>query len=102
MMGPNAETASARLSGCLSSFGALHRALPGQVLQSLDASVAPVVRWQRGVPARLGMIVYYSAGGLAVQVRHLINAINEASSKIPGWDEYSQTGRATQFWDGVL
>ena len=35
-------------------------------------------------------------------MRHLIHAINEASSKIPGWDEYAQTGRATQHWDGVL
>lgn len=35
-----------------------------------------------------------------LQVRHLINAINEASETIPGWDEYALTGKATQFWDG--
>ena len=35
-----------------------------------------------------------------VQVRHLIQAINEASSVIPGWDEYHASGTATQFWDG--
>jgi hypothetical protein len=37
-----------------------------------------------------------------LQVRHLIHAINEASSKIPGWDEYAKTGKATELWDGVL
>lgn len=35
-------------------------------------------------------------------VRHLIHAINEATSKIPGWDDYERTGVATQLWDGVL
>lgn len=35
-------------------------------------------------------------------VRHLINALNEATNHIPGWDEYSTSGRATQFWDGKL
>ncbi|KAI3431793.1 hypothetical protein D9Q98_010546 [Chlorella vulgaris] len=34
-------------------------------------------------------------------VRHLIHAINEATSVIPGWDEYEKTGVATQLWDGV-
>ncbi|KFM22371.1 hypothetical protein F751_0081 [Auxenochlorella protothecoides] len=33
-------------------------------------------------------------------VRHLIHAINEASSIIPDWDDYSATGVAKQFWDG--
>ena len=36
---------------------------------------------------------------VGVQVRHLINAINEASEVIPGWDAYAATGRATEFWD---
>ena len=35
-----------------------------------------------------------------LQVRHLINQINEASEVIPGWDEYAKTGKATQLWDG--
>eukprot|EP00884_Botryococcus_braunii_P021975 jgi/Botrbrau1/8461/Bobra.0237s0078.1 len=35
-------------------------------------------------------------------VRYLINAINEASNAIPGWDEYAETGHATQFWDGTF
>lgn len=35
-------------------------------------------------------------------VRHLINALNEASSHIPGWDDYSDSGRASQLWDGQL
>ncbi|KAK9823561.1 hypothetical protein WJX72_003781 [[Myrmecia] bisecta] len=35
-------------------------------------------------------------------VRHLINAINEATAHIPGWNEYAETGRATQLWDGRL
>ena len=30
-------------------------------------------------------------------VRALIKAINEASNAIPGWDEYAETGTATQF-----
>lgn len=30
-------------------------------------------------------------------VRFLIKAINEATDNIPGWDEYSKTGLATQF-----
>ncbi len=38
----------------------------------------------------------------AVQVRRLISSINEASDHIPGWDEYAQTGKATQQWDGKL
>lgn len=33
-------------------------------------------------------------------VRHLINALNEATDHIPGWDEYSATGKAAQIWDG--
>ena len=37
-----------------------------------------------------------------MQVRHLIKALNEATNHIPGWDEYSASGRATQFWDGKL
>lgn len=36
------------------------------------------------------------------QVRHLIHAINEATSKIPGWDEYEKTGVAKELWDGVV
>ena len=36
----------------------------------------------------------------ALQVRHLIHAINDASAAIPGWDEYARTGVATEFWDG--
>lgn len=32
-----------------------------------------------------------------VLVSYLINAINEATSTIPGWDEYSKTGLATAF-----
>lgn len=39
---------------------------------------------------------------LAVQVRHLIHAINEASSVIPGWDEYAATGHARELWNGKL
>lgn len=35
-------------------------------------------------------------------VRHLINALNEATNAIPGWDEYEQTGFAKQLWDGKL
>lgn len=35
-------------------------------------------------------------------VRHLIHAINEATEKIPGWDDYAKTGVATELWDGVL
>ena len=31
------------------------------------------------------------------QVRFLINAINEATAAIPGWDEYSKTGVATEW-----
>lgn len=41
---------------------------------------------------------FYS--GLRLQVRHLINAVNEATDHIPGWDEYSATGKAAQIWDG--
>ena len=37
-----------------------------------------------------------------LQVRHLINALNEATQHIPGWDKYSATGKATQLWDGNL
>ena len=35
-------------------------------------------------------------------VRHLVSAINEASSHIPGWDDYAATGVAKQLWDGTL
>ena len=35
-------------------------------------------------------------------VRHLVAAINEASSRIPGWDDYAATGIAKQLWDGKL
>ncbi|KAL4418900.1 hypothetical protein ABPG77_004053, partial [Micractinium sp. CCAP 211/92] len=35
-------------------------------------------------------------------VRHLIHAINEATSVIPGWDDYAKTGVAKQLWDGVV
>ncbi|GAB4820009.1 hypothetical protein N2152v2_007055 [Parachlorella kessleri] len=35
-------------------------------------------------------------------VRHLLRAINEATERIPGWDEYAKTGKATELWDGVL
>jgi hypothetical protein len=35
-------------------------------------------------------------------VRHLVAAINEASSHIPGWDDYAATGVAKQLWDGKL
>ncbi|GAB4823622.1 hypothetical protein N2152v2_010668 [Parachlorella kessleri] len=35
-------------------------------------------------------------------VRHLVRSINEATDKIPGWDEYAKTGHAAQLWDGVL
>ncbi|GAB4823623.1 hypothetical protein N2152v2_010669 [Parachlorella kessleri] len=34
--------------------------------------------------------------------RWLIRAINEATHRIPGWDEYAQTGKATQVWDGTF
>ena len=37
-----------------------------------------------------------------MQVRHLINALNEATEHIPGWNEYSATGKVTQTWDGNL
>ena len=33
-------------------------------------------------------------------VRHLIKSINEATSLIPGWDQYEEGQRVTQFWDG--
>ena len=35
-------------------------------------------------------------------VRHLINAFNEATDAIPGWDEYARNGVATKLWDGVI
>lgn len=35
-------------------------------------------------------------------VRHLINAFNEATDAIPGWDEYEKTGTATKLWNGVI
>lgn len=35
-------------------------------------------------------------------VRHLIHAINEATTVIPGWDDYTKTGVAKQLWDGVV
>ena len=47
-----------------------------------------------------GHTLCYSLDGL--QVRHLINALNEATNHIPGWDEYSATGKAAQLWDGNL
>lgn len=34
------------------------------------------------------------------QVRRLVDAINEASGIIPGWDEYAETGVAKALWDG--
>mmetsp|Transcript_21179 Transcript_21179/g.63737 ORF Transcript_21179/g.63737 Transcript_21179/m.63737 type:complete len:583 (-) Transcript_21179:106-1854(-) len=34
-------------------------------------------------------------------VQHLLNAVNEATAAIPGWDDYAATGVATQWWDGV-
>ena len=33
-------------------------------------------------------------------VRKLINAINEATDTIPGWDDYIKTHTAAQLWDG--
>ncbi len=33
-------------------------------------------------------------------VRKLIDAINEATDTIPGWDDYIRTKRAAQLWDG--
>ncbi len=36
----------------------------------------------------------------AVQVRKLIDVINEATSAIPGWDDYAATGVAKQLWNG--
>ncbi|KAK2079342.1 hypothetical protein QBZ16_003033 [Prototheca wickerhamii] len=33
-------------------------------------------------------------------VRRLVDAINEASGIIPGWDEYAETGVAKALWDG--
>jgi len=35
-------------------------------------------------------------------VRHLIDALNEATNAIPGWDEYEKTGFANKIWDGKL
>lgn len=44
---------------------------------------------------------YHSLESLrCAQVRHLINAINEASEVIPGWPEYAKTGKAKELWDG--
>ena len=39
---------------------------------------------------------------IALQVQHLINALNEATNHIPGWDSYSASGKATDLWDGSL
>ena len=33
-------------------------------------------------------------------VRRLLDAINEATEAIPGWDEYERTGVAGELWDG--
>lgn len=35
-------------------------------------------------------------------VRHLINAFNEATEKIPGWNHYAKTGHVSKLWDGVI
>ena len=35
-------------------------------------------------------------------VRRLLDAINEATDAIPGWDEYARTGVAKELWDGTL
>lgn len=33
-------------------------------------------------------------------VRKLIDAINEATNTIPGWDDYIVNRKASQMWDG--
>lgn len=38
----------------------------------------------------------------AVQVRKLIDVLNEATSAIPGWDDYAETGIARQLWNGNI
>ena len=35
-------------------------------------------------------------------MRRLLDAINEATEAIPGWDEYARTGVAKELWDGTL
>lgn len=35
-------------------------------------------------------------------VRHLIQALNEATEAIPGWDSYAKTGKVTEVWDGKI
>ena len=35
-------------------------------------------------------------------VRHLIEALNEATENIPGWDRYAETGKVTDIWDGKV
>ena len=35
-------------------------------------------------------------------VRLLISIINDATSTIPGWDDYVISGHASQTWDGTL
>lgn len=37
-----------------------------------------------------------------IQVRRLISVINEATSAIPGWDDYARSGIARQLWDGNI
>ena len=37
-----------------------------------------------------------------VQVQKLIDVLNEATSAIPGWDDYAKTGIARQLWNGNI
>ena len=53
------------------------------------------------IPSMLSVVLHIIKL-FGLQVRHLINALNEATNHLPGWDEYSATGRATQLWDGKL
>ena len=35
-------------------------------------------------------------------VRHLVDAINEATTAIPNWDDYAKTGVARELWNGEV
>jgi hypothetical protein len=37
-----------------------------------------------------------------VQVPYLIDALNEATDAIPGWDQYAETGIARELWNGQI
>lgn len=43
---------------------------------------------------------YARAGTKNDLVRKLIDALNEATDTIPGWDDYIRSHTAAQLWDG--